>query len=292
MYFYRMTREQVYAIHHFDIDSRDTAFYVKPLRQHVKQHPFTRLPHKHDFYFTMLVTKGSGQHEIDFVNYPVEPGSVFMMRPGQMHWWELSKDIDGFVFFHSKEYFEEGYIQLRLNRFDFFHSFQSEPYLKLTKKSMADLAFYFQQMLAENQARKQFKHEKLRALLHLLYVDLSRLYATNKTKKSSRYQDLFGTFEMLIDKEYRSHRLPSYYASELSITEKHLNRICRECINKTSSQLIASRVLLEAKRLLIQTKLNVTQIGETLGFRDSSYFVRFFKKHTSITPLLFQKKYL
>ncbi len=81
------------------------------------------------------------------------------------------------------------------------------------------------------------------------------------------------------------------YAFKLNITKKHLNRVAKSCIGKTSTQLISERIILEAKRMLIYSKLNVTQIGEELGYFDNSYFVRFFKKNVGITPFAFLVKY-
>ena len=58
-----------------------------------------------------------------------------------------------------------------------------------------------------------------------------------------------------------------------------------------STRLISERTILEVKRMLIYSKLNVTQIGEQLGYFDNSYFVRFFKKNVGITPFAFLVKY-
>jgi AraC family transcriptional regulator, transcriptional activator of pobA len=286
-----MAKSTVYGISDFGkIDTN--LFYANRLNAHVKEHRFTELPHKHNFYLVILVTKGSGRHEIDFRNYQVGPGSVFLMQPGQMHWWKLSNDIDGFVFFHSRDFFEEGYTRSVINQFPFFQSFQNLPYLKINKTRIPVLTPLFSEMVKDYRSPETiYKNQKLHALLNLVYIAIAGLYPVDE-HKSSRYLETFADFEALIKNNFREHRLPNYYASALNITEKHLNRICRDCVDKTSTQLIAERVLLEAKRLLIQSKQNITEIGDELSFSDTSYFVRFFKKHEGETPLTFQKKYL
>ena len=80
--------------------------------------------------------------------------------------------------------------------------------------------------------------------------------------------------------------------SKLNISEKHLNRIVKNCLNKTSSSLIQERVILEAKRMLMHSELNVTEISVALGFNESSYFIRFFKKKTGVTPMGFLNLYI
>uniref|UniRef100_A0AAU6WTM4 AraC family ligand binding domain-containing protein n=1 Tax=Chryseobacterium endophyticum TaxID=1854762 RepID=A0AAU6WTM4_9FLAO len=74
-------------------------FYFNRMREHlVLGHRHIEKPHRHDFYATILFTGGSGVHEIDFHQYEVSPGSLFFMSPGQVHSWELSDDIDGYIF--------------------------------------------------------------------------------------------------------------------------------------------------------------------------------------------------
>ena len=77
----------------------------------------------------------------------------------------------------------------------------------------------------------------------------------------------------------------------MNLSEKHLNRISKECLNKTTSALIAERITLEAKRLLIHSKYTVTEVASELGYDDTSYFSRFFKKNCGETPIQFLSKY-
>jgi AraC-like DNA-binding protein len=76
----------------------------------------------------------------------------------------------------------------------------------------------------------------------------------------------------------------------MAMSEKHLNRISKACLNKTTTDLITDRILLEAKRSLTHTTLCIGEIAENLGYLDNSYFARFFKKKTGETPLEFMKK--
>lgn len=268
---------------------KEVEFYANELKPHVATHAFTNLPHKHDFYLVMLVTQGSGTHEIDFINYKVTPGSVFIMRPGQMHYWKLSKNINGYVFFHSKTFFEEG--NLKLKDYPFYRSFQSISHIKLSGESLNELKNLMKTINKEHRSQETFKIQKLQALSNLCYINISRNYKPTKTVNNQTYLSKAIEFETLIEKHFKELKFATDYAKKLNITEKHLNRITRSCFNKTSTQLIAERVILEAKRLLIHTQLQVTQIGYELGYNDKSYFVRFFKKNAGETPLGFLKKY-
>jgi AraC-like DNA-binding protein len=136
-----------------------------------------------------------------------------------------------------------------------------------------------------------YKWQKIHALILLVYIEISREKHTLGNSKNQTYLTKLRQFEDLIEENFRSDKFVKDYAFKLNITEKHLNRVAKSCVGKTSTQLISERTILEAKRMLIYSKLNVTQIGEQLGYLDNSYFVRFFKKNVGITPFAFLVKY-
>src|SRR5438105_2094116 len=89
----------IFTLEAFGREATWTHFYIQDLKKHVQEHQFIGQPHKHDFYLILFVTSGGGSHTIDFVQYPVRPNSIFLMTPGQVHTWTLSKDTEGFVVF-------------------------------------------------------------------------------------------------------------------------------------------------------------------------------------------------
>jgi AraC-like DNA-binding protein len=283
-------RVPVYNIKAFG-EHNTPEFYSNILEKHVASHTFTNLPHKHDFYLVMLITQGSGTHEIDFTTYKVSPGSVFIMKPGQMHYWKLSKDIRGYVFFHSKSFFEEGFTGIQLRDYPFYRSFQYSPYTKLSLTATKELEVRMKEINEEVKQHKVFKMQSVQLLMSLAYISISRHYKAKQSSGKETYLSKAIEFEASIDNNFKELRSASDYASLLNISEKHLNRITRVCFNKTSTQLIAERIVLEAKRLLIHTGQQVTQVAYELGYNDKSYFVRFFKKNAGETPLSFLQRY-
>jgi AraC-like DNA-binding protein len=277
---------------HGSYTSNDHAFYANTMSRHLKHHHFIHTPHKHDFFLCMLFTKGKGTHEIDFTTYPVKPGSVFIMSPGQTHNWALSDDAEGYIFFHSREFYEFDMAHERLRDFPFYQSVYANPSIQADIKQREYAASVFAQVLKEYEENKPLKIQRLHALIRLLYIDLSRIYTAGpKTKASNKYLRQVREIEALIDENYKTKKYPYEYAALMHISEKHLNRICKSTLNKTTTELIADRIILEAKRLLAQTKLNVAAIALELGYEDASYFVRFFRKNTRETPAQFMKRY-
>jgi AraC-like DNA-binding protein len=281
----------VYSINEFQSQNPDSDFYANYFSPHVKTHHFTNLPHKHDFYLIVLITKGSGRHEIDFESFDVAPGALFILRPGQMHFWELSDDIDGYVFFHSRDFYDKHSVGAGLKNFEFYSSFQNAPCVHLAKTTMDEISLSMRQLVLEKEKNDQFKWEKVHALITIIYVTIARQYSQKKEVKSTIYLQKARLFEDLIEANFKSIKFARDYAQMLNTSEKHLNRITKSCFDKTSTQLIGERILLEAKRMLMHSEFNVTQIGDELGFKESSYFIRFFKKHTGTTPLTFLNTY-
>jgi len=279
----------VYSLDAFKKSLDRNELYCNSLNPHVKEHKFTNLPHKHDFYLIVIITKGKGWHEIDFVRYNVSSGSVFMMRPGQMHYWKLSDNIQGYVFFHTKDFYDQGYTLTGIEDYAFFKSFRSHPSIKVSSQKLQKLSLWMNEILIEYKKPNKFAYEKIHALINLVYIDLSEYYIKIEKNQKQTYLSKLTEFERLIEKHYRETKLVSEYALKLNISEKHLNRITRTCLNKTATQLIADRIILEAKRLLIQAKINVSHVAYDLGFTDISYFIRMFKKQTGETPLKFLK---
>ncbi len=281
----------IYKILDFHQKDPGNHFYANDLHIHLKEHQFTNHPHKHDFYLTVLFTKGSGTHEVDFIKYKIKPGALFTLKPGQMHNWNLSANTRGYVFFHSKNFYEERYTNEKLNNYPFFASFDSTALIQLDTSVSKHIETLMCEIVKEYKRIKLRSDQKIHSLVNIIYIELMRSFAPTQRIQNQTYLMQVQKFEDLIEKNYRDLKLPKDYAEKLFITEKHLNRITRSLLNKTSTQLIGERIILEAKRSLFSSKLNITEISDELGFNAPSYFIRFFKKHVGETPLAFSKRY-
>lgn len=285
------TKLPVYTIEDFKSVSLEHDFYANYFIPHIKHHHFATKAHKHDFYLIVLFTKGSGTHEIDFNTYHIKPGTVFMMAPGQMHDWTLSNDIDGFVFFHTKHFYDKAYTSAGIESYPFFQSIHQPPVVYLNRENTKQLSELFISLIDEHHRAEKFKFEKIHCLINLIYIELSRQYLPILKINNESYLLKTRKLEHFIDIHFKFKKYPHEYASLMNLSEKHLNRMSKECLNKTTSELIADRIVLEAKRLLIHSKQNVSEIALELGYENNSYFSRFFKKHCGQTPVEFLTKH-
>lgn len=277
-------------IHHIDdfMAGGSQHFYVNTVRNHIKYHHFIEHPHKHDFYLCVLFTKGSGIHYIDFKAHKIKPGTMFFLHPGQMHHWTLSADIDGYIFFHSRDFYDLHYQDRTIVSFPFFNP-SHLPVVNINQVTLPKFNWLFEELLDENKMAGDQQYARRCSLIDLVYVGATRLYGQGQKSDTSNsgYLLKLRQLQNMINTHYKDIKSPSEYASAMNMTGKHLNRICMACLNKTLSQLIAERIILEAKRLLVMGKSNVAEVADALGYNDHAYFNRFFKKHTGKTPLEF-----
>lgn len=281
----------VYTLRHFKEFKAGEDVYANNFVPHVTDHHISTTPHKHDFYLIVLFTAGKGSHEIDFKTYPIKPGSLFIMSPGQMHNWKFSNDTDGYVFFHTRQFYDEGFTKESVQDYPFFYSTHNPPLVQLKKDSLPFVEMLFKEIVLEYEKKERLTLEKLHALITLIYIEISRQYEPLTVPGSENYLDKVRKLEELIDKNYRTKKYPYEYAELMNVSEKHLNRMSKSCLNKTTSDLIAERIVLEAKRILIHAGSSVSQVAFELGYDDNSYFSRFFKKQTGQTPREFMKGY-
>ena len=283
-----MKKYPIYTIQSFNCNAVASDFYINTFENHLTTHSFIEEPHRHDFYVLVLFTAGTGIHEIDFDKYKVRAGSAFVLQPGQMHHWSLSHDVAGYVVFYSKEMYNLYFGQKDIDNFPFYFSVRAKSEIILSSDETAALQPYFEMILQEAISKKDWSHDKIMNLLDTIHIELARKYSNSSANVLVPYSNKIKQLSQLIEMNFIEQKAASFYADALNISLKHLNRICNESLKKTTTQVITERVMLEAKRMLMNKNLTVSEVASRLGYDDYSYFVRLFKKNALMTPVAFR----
>ena len=280
----------------YDIDAfqeyKNSGIIVSRFGHYASQYKHLHSAHGHSFYHLVYFTKGQGTQTIDFKEYPVLPGLIYFMIPGQVHSWSFTDEVDGYIINFSVDYFNSFLFDPQyLRHFSFFDELSSETVYILPEEFQVKIKDLFENILQEGKDPGLFDADMVRVLMLHIFIQVSRaLNLKHPIQNNSYNQTLLKSFKKLIETNFIEMRFPKQYAELLYITPNHLNALSNDQLGIPAGQLIRDRVLLEAKRLLINMELSITDISNKLAFSDESYFIKFFKKHVGTTPNKFRKQ--
>lgn len=278
----------VYSLDNFDREQKKGVLYQVEVFD-ANRHFEVQYPHKHDFYEILFLTSGSGVHIIDNNRYRIEPPCLFFLSPGQAHKLELSHDIGGFIFlFTSEFYLLDQKNKNRLLEFPFFFTLEQNnpPILLKNQQDIAFLSELFQRGCHEmGKANGLRSEEIIRSILDLILLNCDQLYPKKNTLVvTSKGNILVKNFLQLIEENYHKNLSVNQYADRLSITPNHLTQVVKGIMGKTSVQLLKEKTITEIKRMLQHSDLTITQIADLMHFPDQSYFSKYFRKETGLSP--------
>jgi len=249
-------------------------------------------PHRHDFYEILYITDGAGTHFLDFDQYVIEPPVLYFISPGQIHYWETTIPLQGYPMIFMADFLLQGQQgENILHELDFFYTVEETPALTLRGADAAMMANLVHAIVDEFQADRFSRNSALRSWFHLLLVQAQRLFQqTTPTVETNGSSTLVRHFKQLVSEQFATEQSVQAYADQLAVTPSHLNDTLKAMIGQTPGQLIRHEVALEAKRLLRHTDLTIAEIGYRLNFDDPSYFGRFFRRETGVSPGRFRQR--
>jgi AraC-like DNA-binding protein len=253
------------------------------------------VPYKRrDFYKIMLVIGNSKVHYADKV-VEVKKQALSFSNPQIPYKWEHLDNIrsGSFCIFNQHFFHQYG----NLNQYSVFQP-NGTHIFELSDEQVEKTAAIYEHMFEEINSDYIHKYDVLRNLVFELLHFALKIQPTTKLDKqlinaSKRISMLF--LELLerqfpVDDNHQrvNLRSASDFAEQLNIHVNHLNRAVKETTQKTTSQIIAGRILLESKVLLKQSAWSVSEIAYALGFNEVTHFNNFFKKHVNLSPLKFR----
>jgi len=284
-----------FDIHNLDANKLpDEMLNVDHFKIYLSRNPHLKVVHKHSFYHLVYFTEGCGSHTIDFESFPVEKGMIYFMRPGQVHQWSFEGDVDGFIINFSPSFLSRYLYAAITEQFSFFNGYAPDQVMVLNAGQRKEAETLFAAILKEKESALKQSPLMIASLLIQLFITVQRSFAGSKipVAKSSHNTAVLRNFQSLIEQHFLELKLPKDYAALLHITPTQLNAICKEQLDVSAGELIRNRIILEAKRLLVNFELSISNIALELNFPDASYFVKFFKKYVDSTPEAFRKQQL
>ncbi len=239
------------------------------------------------------IKNGKGRYKIDFKTYEAQDDTIFFLTPGQVLEVEDEAIRQGFRIAFSRDFYyhESDAGEAACNGLLFNNVYETAPCIRLSdtdKKSFEKLVL---NLFDELENPGDSHHDLITSYLNVFLIQAARLKRQQSgAQLKSTKQSLLDKFSRLVEQHFKVKHAVSEYADILNVSPKTLSKRLQSEYAQTPSEVIQSRLMLEAKRLLRFGESSVKEIAYELGFHDPAYFTRFFKKHTSISPTLYAQK--
>ncbi len=275
-------------------------FQSEELHIHLNEKEYTESPIAYPFrlnnFAILLVLSGEIEIQLNLLSYPLKKNEVLVISPNTV---SQVINLKGKVKILAISFTYDFVLK---NCFKNSTSFQFLVYDSLPKfmleKKEVDTFKRIALFLQENNIKTNkmnFENEIIYHSFNLLMYQLATIYHKNKkavTTSSSRNEEISLRFIKILKENYTSERNVQFYADVLSVTRGHLSKVLKQISGKTAKQVIENVIIMESKILLANPSKTISQISDELNFSDQSFFGKYFKKYTGISPTLYRKHYL
>jgi len=241
--------------------------------------------HFHDFEELILVTEGSLEHYIDFQVEVISAPAVSYVSMGKMHRVVEHDDLRGWVINFQTEFIPD-------SKLNFYSNFFTSTSIRISPDSCTNRFITLCQIIEaeykqENPDLSTIRHLTT-GLISMVEAERKRIIPIESEIKASQIAT-FNNFLKILEENYRRDEGVTFYADKMNMSERNLNIICKNNFQKSVSEIIETRKLIEAKNQLIHSDKTVSEIGYDLGYNEKSYFTRVFHNKLSVTPTQFRE---
>jgi AraC-like DNA-binding protein len=241
------------------------------------------------------VEEGSGELKADFTSYQFSKGSLFAFSPYQPYMLSSVQPIKGkAIYFHSDFFcIYKHHDEVSCNGVLYNNIYQA-PFVQVDEKTSGIFTTLFEHLVSEMQNLALAQHEILVSYLKIFLINAARLKTEQQSiafteSSTNKKPFILQRLKDAIETNYKSKHSASQYAELLHITPKALAKLTKQHLNKTLSNLINDRIIMEAKRELYMSNKTIKEIAWELGYEDEYYFSRFFKVNTEVSPQLYRE---
>lgn len=259
-----------------------------------KNNPFDHIQ-RLNYYSMIWIENGAGKVRADFSEYDFNGNVLFSFSPYQPFMFDLKGEVNGWVIHFHPDFFciHKHQKEVACNGV-LFNNIYSPPLVHIDEKTRITFETLLEQIKTEMQNPALAQYELLISYLKIFLITASRLKTEQHSKAHELAADkeepfILQNLKNAIELHYKTKHSASDYADMLSMTPKALARLTKTHLNKTLTNLITERIIIEAKRELYLTNKTVKEIAFELGYTDEYYFSRLFKKNTEVAPQLYRE---
>lgn len=255
--------------------------------------PIITLPHRAEFYHVIWFQSGAPTHSVDFNAIAIQPNSILFLNKNVVHCFDAETTFTGKAILFTDRFYYQSELDFNyLRSSPLFNDLFSISLVEASGSTQLFTDLLTLMHCEYETGRDQFQASILKNHLHtfLMLAERERRKQNFSETKPSPDLDCVLLFRDLLEEHFKNQKQVGDYTHQLGISEKKLNAATKNVLGKTAKELINDRVLLEAKRLLINTYMSIKEIAYELGFDEPGNFIKYFRKYTSQTPTEFKEK--
>lgn len=243
-------------------------------------------PHIIDAAGLCICMEGEIEITIGSQSYPIKKNDLGIIFPNDiLYVRNKSADFKGYLLVVTTDFFQLLNVASGTSIYLYI---KDNPCISLKEKDK-DSLIRICDFLKEYDLRIEhpYREEISKHLMFSIIYEVISIYKKGEPLKQvpySRKNQLYYNFMELLTKNYSMHRELEFYADKLCITSRHLSNICKETTGQTAKECINRHLIINIKILLETTDMTIAQISEELNFPNASFFTKFFKEHTKMTP--------
>lgn len=249
------------------------------------------IPHRAQFYHILWIDKGKGVHYVDFNPIEITDSCLIFIPQNSVNVFDPHGEYEGKVILFTDSFFCKNQEDHKFLLTGILFSDLYET-AKLDLNSSADS---LRSGLATMEKEYKNHEDPSRALILHNMLHVFVLFAERQLRQqgfkelqASNSLNILMEFKSLLEQNFKFEKSVKNYAQELNLSEKQLSKATKDNLDKRPKQLIDERIILEIKRLLVHTQLHVKEIAYDMGYDEPTNFVKYFRKHTGLTPLEFR----
>lgn len=250
-------------------------------------------PHRTDFFIIYLFTEGNGTHIVDFEPIEVKTNHILFISKGQIHAFDANETYDGKTLIFTEDFFCRAAADRKyLQSSSLFNNVFHQSYFRINN-NFTKLNALFGEIFEELKHTPDNKQSDIlhNLLYRILLLSEREIDEQPGVKKKITSSDILAvTFKQEVDKNFKTQKKAFFYTHLLGVSIRRLQLATASTFSKTPKEIINDRILLEAKRMLAYDELSIKEIANSLGYDETTNFIKFFKLKSGFTPTEFKLK--
>lgn len=256
--------------------------------------PYHEEPYRAESYAIVYIKEGGVKLNAGLAAWEVKAPSIITLGPSVIRYFTKSSDLlkMDVIFFKDSFLLERHADLFFLARFDFFENSDLHV-LPLKEPGLTKFSKIYELIQLTQSGSSYNQSDIIRShIFALVYeVDAYHWQQISGTSSSVKSHPLFAKFRHLLSNNYKQERKLEFYADHLHLTPKSLSAAIKKQSGRSAGKWIDDAIILEAKVLLQNKTLTVSQVSGMLNFSDQSVFGKFFRAATGMSPVEYRKKF-